>query len=163
MLNAPKDRKATLIAIRKLVDDEDALVASRIAMGLKFLPDNELTPLLPILVEGSRRVPEGNVMFANKLQVSCAEVLTHLKTVEGMQAATHLLTSDAWGRNTRIPTSARLLLEYKGHAKASLPALRKCLKEDYAGKNSKWGDIIAATVAKIEKFPNPSGKLRSVK
>lgn len=161
LLNASKDRKATLAAIRLLLADEDALVASRIAMGLAHLPKDELKPLLPILVDGASKFPVGNVMFANKLQVSCAEVLTGLGASEGLQAATQLLTSDAWGRNARLPSASRLLLKYEGHAKSSLPALRQCLKEHYT-KDGQWKTLMTDTIAKIEKFPAAEGMLRSV-
>ncbi|YCM46905.1 DUF6288 domain-containing protein (plasmid) [Verrucomicrobiaceae bacterium 227] len=162
LLNVSKNRKAMLTAIRILLADEDALVASRIAMGLQYLPEKELKPLLPILVEGATKFPVGNVMFANKLQVSCAEVLTHLRAAEGLEASTQLLTSDAWGRNARLPSAAKALLQYQGHAKVSLPALRKCVKESYS-KDSQWKTLMLNTIAQIEKFPAPKGKLRSVK
>lgn len=162
LLNAPSDRKATLKAINLLLQDQDALVASRIAMAIKYLPPNEFRPLLPVLVEGSTKVPVGNVMFANKFQTSCTEVLAHLEAAEGLEAATALLISDAWGRNSRLPAAAQSLLKYGGHAKVSLPKLRKCLKEDYQ-KDSKWKTLLRETIAKIEKAPATRNKLRSVK
>ncbi|MDP0489829.1 MAG: DUF6288 domain-containing protein [Verrucomicrobiota bacterium JB023] len=161
-LNGPKDRESTIKAINRLLDDEDALVSSRIAMGLKYLPSEELNPLLPIMVKGSQKTPVGNVMFANKLQVSCAEVLTHFKYQEGLEAATSLLVKKAWGRNARFPQAAKLILEYKGHAKASLPTLRKSLREDYGPKPSKWKTLLEETIAVIESFPEPKGELKSV-
>ena len=162
LLNAPSDRKATLKAINLLLQDQDALVASRIAMAIKHLPPKEFRPLLPVLVEGSTKVPVGNVMFANKFQTSCTEVLAHLQAVEGLEAATTLLTSDAWGRNARLPAAAQSLLKYQGHAKISLPRLRKCLQEYYQ-KDSKWKTLLQETIAKIEKVPAAKGALRTVK
>ena len=125
LLNAPSDRKATIAAINILLADEDALVSSRIAMGLRHLPKEELNPLLPDIYEQAFKLPEGNIMFANKLRVSCAETLASLNLEEGMDASISLLSDMGWGKNSRLPQAARLVIKYKKHAQQSLEPLKK--------------------------------------
>lgn len=163
LLNAPKDRKATISAINILLADEDALVSSRIAMGLRFLPEKELYPLLPKVNEQAYKLPEGNIMFANKLRVSCAETLTHLQLEEGLEASTSLLADMGWGKNNRLPFAARLVLKYKGHAQDHLKPVKEAIEQlDNSGEN-KWHKLLSDTVDVVEAQEKPKQKLKTIK
>ncbi|GHC50094.1 DUF6288 domain-containing protein [Roseibacillus persicicus] len=162
LLNAPKDRETTIKAINILLNDEDALVSSRIAMGLKFLPDEELIPLLPLVYHRAANPPAGNVMFANKLQTSCAGVLVHLRLEEGLETSANLLADESWGRNNRLPQAAALLIQYKGYAKKGL----KPVKDTIAGMTSpgdvKWKKLLQDSVDIIEACETPKDKLPTI-
>lgn len=162
LLNAPKDRKSTIKAIDILLEDEDALVSSRVAMGLRFLPEKELYPLLPKINHFAHTLPEGNVMFANKLKVSCAETLVHLKLQEGLDASAALLADMSWGKNNRLPQAAKLLLQYKGHAQPALGPVKESLAGLNGGGDSKWSKLLADTIAIIEAQPPAKDKLPTI-
>ena len=163
LLNAPKDRKATIAAINILLSDEDALVSSRIATGLRFLPDKELYPLLPRIYEQASQIPVGNVMFSNKLRTSCAEVLAHLNLEEGAEASAALLADDGWGRNSRLPAAARLVVKYKGHSQAHLKPIEEALKKMKAGgTDNQWTKLLADTIEIVKAEPAPKDKLKTI-
>ena len=162
LLMSVSDREVAYVAIKRLLNDEDALVASRVAMGLSFLPHEEVLPLLPLVYEKAKQGPVGNVMFANKLRVSCAEVLTNLQLREGMEVSAGLLTDMSWGKNARLPHAARLLVKYQGHAKAALPQLRDCIKTLKNAGDSKWKNLVQETIAKIEGAAKPNGTLQDL-
>jgi hypothetical protein len=162
LLMAPKDRTAAGAAILRLLNDEDCLVSSRIAIGLSSLPDHELVTLLPLIYEKAKHGSNGNVMFGNKLQVSCAEVLSKLKLREGMEVSALLLADLSWGKGNRMPAAAKLLKSYGGHAKEHLASLRKVADELASDRNPKWRDLINETISSIEEAPKPSGKLNSI-
>ena len=113
LLNAPIDREAAGIAIRRLLNDEDCLVSSRVAIGISSLPEKELKPLLPLIYEKGKHGSVGNVMFSNKLRVSCAEVLTNLELREGLEVAAMLAADTSWGKQNRMPAAAKLLVSYR--------------------------------------------------
>ena len=161
LLSYPKDRKKAIIAITRLIQDEDALLASRVAMGLIGLPDHESKPLLPALSKIAMRKSVGNIMFSGRLQLSATEVMSEHHLSEGLDAAAFLLADDSWGRSSRLKEAARLLVKYQGHARSTLPQLRTGLKEYEPG--SKWHTLIKETIEKIEKAPIPDWKLKSLK
>ncbi|MDA8975133.1 DUF6288 domain-containing protein [Akkermansiaceae bacterium] len=162
LLNAPKDRKTTIAAILRLLDDEDALVSSRVAMGLSSLPDKELFPLLPVIYERSMNPPSGNVMFANKLRTASAEVLVKLQLQEGLDVATTLLADMSWGKNGRLPQAAALTLKYGGHAKGSLEPVKLAFSKMNPNGDHQWKALIKETIEKIEASDDPKGKLKTI-
>jgi len=162
LLTAPTDRQATRAAITRLLNDEDCLVSSRVAIGLNALPEKELVTLLPLIYEKSKEGSIGNVMFGNKLKISCAEVLVKLKLREGAEVASMLLTDTSWGKNNRLPPAAKLLRSYGGHAREYLEPLRATLEKLNGGGDIKWRELINETIRSIEQAPKPSGKLRSI-
>ena len=162
LLNAPSNRKATIAAINILLADEDALVSSRIAMGLRHLPKEELNPLLPGIYEQAFKLPEGNIMFGNKLRVSCAETLASLNLEEGMEASINLLSDMGWGKNNRLPQAARLVIKYKKHAQPSLAPLKEAHDKLNNGGDAKWKKLLADTIAIIESEPPAKGKLPTI-
>ena len=155
-------RKATIKAINILLDDEDALVSSRVAMGLRYLPKKELHPLLPRIYEQSFKLPEGNVMFANKLRVSCAETLAHLNLEEGVIASTALLADLGWGKNARLPHAAKLVVKYEGQAKEHLGPLREAAEKLNQGGDKKWWKLIMETIEIVEEAKEPKTKLKTI-
>lgn len=163
LLNAPKDRKTTIAAILKLLDDEDALVSSRVAMGMSSLPEKELYPLLPVIYERSMHPPSGNVMFANKLRTASAEVLVKLQLQEGLDVATILLADMSWGKSNRLPQAAALTLKYGGHAKGSLEPVKVVLSNMNPNGDHKWKALLKETIEKIEASDAPKGKLKTIK
>lgn len=163
LLKATKNRETTIQAIRLLLNDEDALVSSRIAMGLKSLPNHELVPLLPLVYHRASNPPAGNVMFANKLQTSCAEVLVHFKLQEGMETSAALLADQSWGKNGRLPQAASLLIQYKGHAKNSLKPVKEALATMTSPGDVRWKKLLTDTVAIIEGADTPKDKLPTIK
>ncbi|MGJ8724788.1 MAG: DUF6288 domain-containing protein [Roseibacillus sp.] len=163
LLNAPKDRKATIAAVNILLADEDALVSSRIAMGLQYLPEKELYPLLPGIYEQAFQLPEGNIMFANKLRVSCAETLTALNLEEGVIASTAILSDMGWGKNSRLPFAARLVLKYKGHAKEHLQPVKEAAATLKGGGDTRWRKLLEDTIKVIEAEEEPKEKLKTIK
>lgn len=72
-------------------------------MGLSALPGDELDVLLPLIHRRALAPPVGNVMFANKLQTSCAAVLSKLKLQEGLETSAALLCDGSWGKQNRLP------------------------------------------------------------
>ena len=162
LLNAPKDRDSTIAAINILLDDEDALVSSRVAMGLRFLPKKELYPLLPKVNDHIYKLPEGNVMFANKLRVSCAETLTSLQLEEGIKGATYLLSDMGWGKNSRLPQAAKLVLQYKGHAQGELKPVKEAAKALKSSGETKWRKLLDDTIEIVEAEPKPKQKLKTI-
>jgi len=163
LLNAPKDRKSAIAAILRLLDDEDALVSSRVAMGLSSLSEKELFPLLPVIYERSLNPPSGNVMFANKLRTSAAAVLVKLELEEGLEVATTLLADMSWGKNGRLPQAAALTLKYGGHAKGSLEPVKVALSKMNPNGDHKWKALLKETIKKIEATDAPKGKLKTIK
>ncbi len=160
LMNGPADRKVALIAIRRLINDEDALVASRVAAGVAFLPENESRELLPLLYAKAKQGTDGNVMFNNKLRVSSAEVLTRFRLAEGMEVSALLLADDGWGRNARMPNAAKLLLTYKEYAKDTLPELKQARAA--MTKPGKWPTLLQDTIDAIEAAPQNQKKLKSL-
>ena len=163
LLNAPKNRKAAIAAILRLLDDEDALVSSRVAMGLSSLPEKELFPLLPVIYERSLNPPSGNVMFANKLRTTSAKVLVKLQLEEGLEVATTLLSDMSWGKNGRLPQAAALTAMYGGHAKAKLGPVREALSKMNPNGDHKWKALLKETIEKVEAADPPKGKLKTIK
>ncbi|TWU37864.1 hypothetical protein Q31b_46530 [Novipirellula aureliae] len=162
LLAAPSDRRAAGIAIKRLLNDEDCLVSSRVAIGLPALPDNELVALLPLIYEKAKHGSIGNVMFSNKLRISCAEILTKLKLKEGAEVSAMLLADTSWGKVNRMPQAAKLLKSYAGHGKPYLEPLRQTAKGLTSSGDAKWRDLINDTIRSIEEAPEPSGTLRSL-
>lgn len=162
LLLAPKDRPATIAAIEILLNDEDSLVSSRIAMGLSALPSDELEVLLPLIYRRALTPPVGNVMFANKLQTSCAAVLAKLRVQEGLETSAALLCDSSWGKQNRLPIAASLVLGYEGHAKTYLPQMREALSAYKNAGDKKWKTLLIDTIEVVEGFPTPQESLPSI-
>ena len=162
LLNAPANRQSAAIAIRRLLNDEDCLVSSRVAIGLRALPESELATLLPLIYEKAQQGSLGNVMFSNKLQTSCAEVLTKLKLQEGVETSAQLLADTSWGKHNRMPQAAKLLKSFGGHAKKYQPMLREAVETLNGDGNAKWRELINDTIRLIEEAPEVTGKLPSL-
>ena len=131
-------------------------------MGLRHLPKEELNPLLPGIYEQAFKLPEGNIMFGNKLRVSCAETLASLNLEEGMEASINLLSDMGWGKNNRLPQAARLVIKYKKHAQPSLAPLKEAHDKLNNGGDAKWKKLLADTIAIIEAEPPAKGKLPTI-
>ncbi|BDS07031.1 hypothetical protein NT6N_20710 [Oceaniferula spumae] len=162
LLTGIEDRKMAVSAIKILMDDEDALVSSRIAMGVRYLPKQEQIDLLPQIYKRAIQPPPGNVMFSNGLRVSCVEVLASMKLKEGLEIAADLVAENSWGRNARIPRAANVVTSYQGHAKAVLPELNKA-EASYSKKDDKWKILIQKTITTVKKAPQPKDKLKSIR
>jgi len=158
LLNSTKNRRVAQKGIQRLLNDQDALVASRIAMGLSSLPEKELKPLLPLIVEKSTVAPAGNIMFANKLHLASTEVLAQYEYSEGLKSAVYLLCDESWGRNSRLPKAAQLVKTYKGHGKPFLPQLKKAAAS-YKGNNEKYHKLITEVIGVINSSPEPKKPL----
>lgn len=162
LLVGVKDRQVALAGVMILLDDQDALVSSRIAMGVSLLPKDEQVALLPKIYQRATQPPAGNVMFANGLRVACVEVLASMKLKEGLEIAADLVAEDSWGRNARIPRAAAVVASYRGHAKSALPKLKKAVAA-YGKKENKWKSLIQKTINNVEKSPAPKGRLQSIR
>lgn len=163
LLNAQKDRKTMIKGAMRLLDDEDALVSSRVAMGVSFLPKKELYPLLPVLYDRALNPPPGNVMFANKLRTASAEALVGLKLEEGLELAVTLVTDDSWGRGNRLPQASKLTMKYGGHAKPYIKDLKQALSELNPNGDSKWHTLYKEMIAELESMDDAKGKLKRMK
>lgn len=162
LLNAPTNRHVAGIAIRRLLNDEDCLVSSRVAIGLSSLHDKELKTLLPLIYEKAKQGSVGNVMFGNKLRISCAQVLAKLKLREGLEVSSMLLADNSWGKQNRMPAAAKLLISYGGHAKEYLAPLQATVKTLPGDGNAKWRKLLNDTIRSIEQMPRPTQKLDSI-
>ncbi|MBK1831038.1 PDZ domain-containing protein [Verrucomicrobiaceae bacterium R5-34] len=162
LLNGIKDRKVAVQGVMILLDDEDALVSSRVAMGVRYLPKDEQVELLPKIYQRATEPPAGNVMFANGLRVSCVEVLASMKLKEGLEIAADLVAENSWGRNARIPRAAAVVASYQGHAKSVLPVLNKAAAA-YGKGDNKWKALIEQTAKKIESAPTTRDRLKTIK
>lgn len=163
LLNAQKDRKTMIKGVMRLLDDEDALVSSRVAMGVGFLPKKELYPLLPVLHDRTLNPPPGNVMFANKLRTSSAEVLVGLELEEGLELAVALVTDLSWGKGNRIPQAAKLTMKYGGHAKPYIKDIKKALATLNPKGDARWHALYKDMIKELEGMDDAKGKLKRMK
>ena len=163
LLNTIDDRKLVAAGIVILLSDDDALVASRAAMGVGALPRKEQKTLLRMLYNKAINPPKGNVMFVNGLRVSCVEVLAKWNLQEGLDVAVDLVAEDSWGRNARIPRAAAVVSSYGGHAQGSLQKLKATHAVYAAKKGSRWAAVVQKSIDKIEKAPIPKTKLKTLK
>ncbi|MGD7652430.1 MAG: DUF6288 domain-containing protein [Verrucomicrobiales bacterium] len=161
LLTGIPDRQLTLRICARLLDDEDSVVSSRIAMGLISFPEKDLIPLLPTIHRRAYEFPLGNVMFNNRLRLACAQVMVKLRLNEGITAAADLLVDNGWGRNARMPMAARLLKQNAGQAKSQLNKLRDGLK-NYK-KSDKWATLIEDTMEAIKNAPRPNERFRDLR
>jgi len=162
LLAGIKDRKIAMAGIRILLNDEDALVASRMAMGLTFLPKKEQRELLPDVYQKLQNLPVGNVMFVNRLRVSGVECLAQWELQEGLDLAVELLADESWGRNSRLPGAAAVVKGYGGNAKSALPKLT-ATHQGYASKgNQKWKDLLKETIDAVKESSSENKKLKTL-
>ena len=155
-----KDRKIALAGITKLLADQDALVSSRTAMGVGFLPRKEQLKLLPKINFAGNNPPAGNVMFVNGLRTTCADVMQKWNLEEGLDLSIELLTDNSWGRNARLPKATKTIVRYGGNAKSAIPKLEKA--SGTYDKGNKWKAMIDDTITKLKKAPAAKEKLKSI-
>ena len=162
LLNAIGDRKLAVDGIKILLEDQDALVASRVAMGVGVIPKAEQEGLLTLIYDKAINPPEGNVMFVNGLRASCVEVLAKWKLQEGLDVALALLVEDSWGRNARLPRAAAVVSSYGGHAKPELPKIKSAHAKYAAQNNSKWAPVVKKVIDKVNQSPKANLKLKTL-
>ena len=163
LLNRISDREMAVAGIKILLNDQDALVASRVAMGVKIIPKEEQRGLLPLVYDKTQNPPRGNVMFVNGLRAACVEVLAKWQLQEGLDVAVDLLAEDSWGRNARLPRAAAVVSSYRGHAKPALPKIKDAYKEYAEKKGSRWEVLIQKTIDDVTKSPRTSTKLKTLR
>lgn len=122
------DRELLLPAIERLLLNDDGRARAALGNVYKLLTLEELTPLLPAILESIRTPSPSGVMFANGIRLSGLEFFGRHRIAEGMELCIDVTEIDQWGKQDRIKRCMQVLSEYGGAARPVLPQLRDLVR-----------------------------------
>ncbi len=151
------DRELLLTAVERLLANDDGRARGALGTVYQNLTIEELTPLLPAIVEAIRTPSPSGVMFANDIRLRGIDLLAEHRIREGMELAIPVMEIQQWGKQDRILRALRALGVYGGGAKPILPDLRDLERRLQAHSEAKnLGEQIQLcheTIAAIEAAP----------
>ncbi len=118
------DPELLLPAIERLLSNDDGRARSAVASVYKHLTLEEITPLLPAILESIRVPSPSGVMFSNGIRLSGLELLAQHRIAEGMELCIDVTEIQKWGKKDRIQRCLKILSSYGGAARPVLPELR---------------------------------------
>lgn len=118
------DRALLLPAIERLLANDDGRARACLESVYRNLPFEELTPILPAIVESIAEPSPSGVMFANGIRLPGLDLLGKHRIAEGMALCLDSMDIDEWGKQDRIRKGLQVLRTYGGAARELLPRLR---------------------------------------
>ena len=151
--------------MERLLQNDDGRARSAVGTVFEHLSLEEITPLLPAIVESVEVPSPSGVMFASGIRLSGLELLARHRIAEGLELCIEVTEIDQWGKKDRIQRCLGTLASYGGAARPVLPELRQ-LKEDLEGHREARSlgaqiELCAETIAAIEAAP-PGEPLRTL-
>ncbi|MFT7678292.1 MAG: hypothetical protein ACI8QC_002278, partial [Planctomycetota bacterium] len=160
------DRELLLKAIERLLLNDDGRARGAIGSVYKHLSLEEITPLLPMIVESVRTPSPSGVMFASSIRLAGLDLLASHRIAEGMELCIDVTEIGQWGKKDRINRCLKILATYGGAARPVLPSLRDLGRRLKAHKESRalaaQIQLCKDTIAAIESLPEGE-PLRSLK
>ncbi|MEI7900608.1 MAG: DUF6288 domain-containing protein [bacterium] len=159
------DRRKLGAAIERLLKNDDGRARGTVPSVYKYMPYDELKPLLPAIYESIYKQSPSGVMFASGVRLKSLDLFAQYRIKEGMPLCIHVMDIDKWGKNARIPAALKILEEYGAAAKAVIPELRQVEKGIRAHKEKSMkghADRVAALIKKLEADPADTRPLRTL-
>lgn len=118
------DRADLLEVIERLLLNDDGRARGAMGTIFKLMSLEELSPLLPQIVEAVRTPSPSGVMFSNGVRLAGLDFLAAHRIEEGMELCIQVTEIDKWGKRDRILRCMAALARYGGAGRAVLPELR---------------------------------------
>ena len=120
------DRQSLYAAVRAGLGNEDGRARGSIGSVYRNLSYEEIEPLLPAIYQAVIEPAPSGIMFADEIRVEGIRLLAKHRVEEGIDACVaYTRTQNPWASEKRTPELMQVLLSYGGHAKSTIPELRR--------------------------------------
>jgi len=119
------DRDLLRAAVTRLLQNDDGRARSALESVYRNLSLEELTPLLPAIVEAIEHPAPSGVMFASGIRLSGLDLLAEHRIADGVSLCIDAMDIELWGKKDRITRCLKTLARYGGAAEPILPRLRQ--------------------------------------
>jgi hypothetical protein len=120
------DRPALYAAVRVGLANEDGRARGSIGSVFRNLSYEEIEPLLPAIYQAVVEPAPSGIMFADEIRIEGIRLLAKHRVQEGIDACVaYTRTQNPWASEKRTPELMQALLGYSGHAKSTIPELRR--------------------------------------
>lgn len=156
------DRALLLPALRQVITNEDGLIRGLAAGVYPLLTENDVSALLPEIVDAIRTNAPSGEMFRHDVRYGGLDLLARMRIAEGMALSIDLMNEFEWG--SEPSRCIRALRIYGGAARDLIPRLQETITAMRAHDEANKGDIntlnrniaaIEALIKAIEQDANP--------
>jgi hypothetical protein len=120
------DHELLVPAIKKMIRNEDGLTRSFVAVAIRMMSFEELTPLWPDVIYGLQNPAPSGIMFNADIRETCMNVLVKYRFKEAVPyIAEYVRNMKQHGSEKRIYRVMDTLKSYGAAAKPALPGLYK--------------------------------------
>ena len=120
------DREVLFAAVKAGLKNEDGRARGSIGSVYRNLTFEEITPLLPAILEAVEKPAPSGIMFADGIRVEGLSILATHKVAEGLPACVNYIeTQNKWASEKRTPELIKIFQTYGVHAQAVIPQLEK--------------------------------------
>jgi HEAT repeat protein len=120
------DREALYRAVRAGLKNQDGRARGSLGSVYKHLSLEEISPLLPAILQAITDPAPSGEMFADSIRVEGLRLLAEHHIEEGMGALVqYTRDQNPWASQKRTPELMTILLSYGSHAKVVIPELEK--------------------------------------
>jgi hypothetical protein len=120
------DRPALYAAVRAGLANEDGRARGSIGSVFRNLSYEEIEPLLAAIYRAVVEPAPSGIMFADEIRIEGIRLLAKHRIQEGLDACVaYTRTQNPWASEKRTPELMQVLRRYGGHAKSTIPELRR--------------------------------------
>ena len=131
------DRALLLPALRQVITNEDGLIRGLAAGVYPLLTENDVSALLPEIVDAIRTNAPSGEMFRHDVRYGGLDLLARMRIAEGMALSIDLMNEFEWG--SEPSRCIRALRIYGGAAKDLIPRLQETITAMRAHDEAKQG------------------------
>ncbi|MFN0127357.1 MAG: DUF6288 domain-containing protein [Verrucomicrobiales bacterium] len=122
------DRAALLQAVRAGLQNQDGRARSALGSVYRHLTAEEITPLLPAILQAVTDPAPSGEMFADGIRLEGLHLLARHRIEEGLRACVrYARDQNPWASEERTPEIMNILLTYGAHAQAVIPDLQQLI------------------------------------
>jgi hypothetical protein len=131
------DKDALRKAVAAGLQNQDGRARTNTANVFRHLPDADIEPLLPAILDAVATPAPSGEMFSDGVRIAGLELLASRRIEEGMDAcAEYIRGQNKWASEHRTPKILKILLSYGANAKSVVPHLEETAKIFDAGERN---------------------------
>jgi hypothetical protein len=131
------DKEALRKAVAAGLQNEDGRARTTTANIYKHLPEADIEPLLPAILDAVATPAPSGEMFSDGVRIAGLELLASRHIGEGIKAcADYIRGQNKWASEKRTPQILKILLTYGAHAKSVVPHLEETARIFDAGEKN---------------------------
>lgn len=120
------DRDVLFEAVKAGLQNEDGRARGSFGSVYENLSKEEITPLLPVILEAVEKPAPSGIMFADQIRMEGLAILAKHRVKEGIKACVNYASDqNPWASEKRTPKLMETLLSYGAHARSVIPDLEK--------------------------------------